>query len=288
MSARLLEGKMIADKINASLKREISALKARTKRGITLFSVGANGDHACRVYVKSQARAAQLLGVGYEHYVVGGAMKEDDLLKRIADKNRDSAVTGIMVQVPLPRHIDSAKVQQSIDPVKDVEGIHPDNLGKVLLGEGRLMPPTALACMELIEATGMDLYGKEAVIIGHSNIAGKPLSLMLLNKLATVTVCHVATSEKNNLRRHCERADLLVVAVGKPNLVKGEWIKKGAAVIDVGINRVRGKIVGDVEYAPASKRAGWITPVPGGVGPLTVTMLMRNVVTAARLQIEVK
>ncbi|MCK4249007.1 MAG: bifunctional 5,10-methylenetetrahydrofolate dehydrogenase/5,10-methenyltetrahydrofolate cyclohydrolase, partial [Candidatus Omnitrophica bacterium] len=167
---------------------------------------------------------------------------------------------------------------QHISPDKDAEGMHPENLGKVVLASGALAPCTPQAVMELIKASGIDLYGKEAVVVGHSEIVGKPVSLLLLEKLATTTVCHIGTGERGNLPDHVKRAEVLVVAVGVPGLVKGDWIKQGAVVIDVGINRVDGKIVGDVEFEAASQKAAFITPVPGGVGPLTVTMLLRNVI----------
>jgi methylenetetrahydrofolate dehydrogenase (NADP+)/methenyltetrahydrofolate cyclohydrolase len=169
-------------------------------------------------------------------------------------------------------------------PAKDAEGMHPANLGKIVLGQYRIGPCTAMAVMELLESTKMNLYGKEAVIVGHSEIVGKPLSLMLLNKFATTTVCHIATGERGVLADHVKRAEVLIVAVGKAGIVKGEWIKKDAIVIDVGINRAGDKILGDVEFDPAAERASYITPVPGGVGPITTTILMRNVVELFRGQ----
>jgi len=171
----------------------------------------------------------------------------------------------------------------SIAPAKDAEGMHPENLGHVLLGDAKLAPCTAQAAMQLIGSTGIELYGKEAVIVGHSEIVGKPLSMLLLSKFVTTTVCHIATGERGVLPEYVKNAEILVVAVGKAELIKGDWIKEGAIVIDVGINRVGDKLVGDVEFERAKQSAGFITPVPGGVGPLTVTMLMRNVVTASKL-----
>jgi len=198
--------------------------------------------------------------------------------------NADSLINGIIVQMPLPQHIDYKKISQFICPDKDVEGIHPANIGKLLFGKAEILPCTPAAVMELLQETGVNLYGKEAVVVGHSEIVGKPLALLLLDKFATVTVCHIGTAEAGRLAEHVAGAEVLVVAVGKARLIKGEWIKEGAIVIDVGINRVDGKIVGDVEFSAAQNRAAWITPVPGGVGPLTVTMLMRNLVRAAKLQ----
>jgi methylenetetrahydrofolate dehydrogenase (NADP+)/methenyltetrahydrofolate cyclohydrolase len=184
----------------------------------------------------------------------------------------------------LPGQIDYKKISQFILPEKDVEGMHPANIGKIVFGKANILPCTPAAVMELLKEAGVDLYGKEVVIVGHSEIVGKPLALLLLEKFATVTVCHIGTSKAGKLEEHIMKAEVLIVAVGKAGLIKGEWIKEGAIVIDVGINRVGDKIVGDVEFETAEKRASYITPVPGGVGPLTVTMLMRNVVEAAKLQ----
>jgi len=191
--------------------------------------------------------------------------------------NADAAVTAIILQLPVPKAIDAKKLSGMIAPLKDAEGMHPENLGRILLGNYRIGPCTAMAVMELLESTGEKLYGKEAVIVGHSEIVGKPLALMLLNKFATTTVCHIATGERGVLPEHVKRAEILVVAVGKAGIVKGDWVKDGAIVIDVGINRVGDKIVGDIEFEGASARASHITPVPGGVGPITTTILMRNV-----------
>ncbi|TBR15268.1 bifunctional 5,10-methylenetetrahydrofolate dehydrogenase/5,10-methenyltetrahydrofolate cyclohydrolase, partial [bacterium] len=213
------------------------------------------------------------------------AISEQKLIEFIQKLNNDKAVSGIILQMPLPGHIDYRKISQSIAESKDIEGISPVNLGKIIFGQARFIPCTAAAVMELVKHTGIDLMGKSVVIVGHSEIVGKPLSLLFLDKLATVTVCHIGTSRVGKLSDYVALADILVVAVGKPGLIKGEWIKKDAVVIDVGINRVDNKVVGDVEFETAQKRASWITPVPGGVGPLTVTMLMRNLILAAKLQV---
>jgi len=204
----------------------------------------------------------------------------DFILKLNADEN----VNGIIVQMPIPQHIDYKKISGLISPFKDVEGMHPANMGKVLFGRARIVACTANAIMELLNSTGIDLYGKEVVIVGHSEIVGKPLTLLLLEEFATVTVCHIGTSKAGKLEEHVRRAEVLIVAVGQAGLIKGDWIKEGATVVDVGINKVGDKIVGDVEFEAAQKRAAYITPVPGGVGPLTVTVLMRNLVEAAKLQ----
>jgi methylenetetrahydrofolate dehydrogenase (NADP+)/methenyltetrahydrofolate cyclohydrolase len=228
--------------------------------------------------VNAQKKAAELLGIGYELSVCPANMSQRDAERLINDLNKDNNVTAIILQLPVPKGIDARKLSGLIAPSKDAEGMHPQNLGKILLANYKIGPCTAMAVMELLESTKAKLYGKEAVIVGHSEIVGKPLSLMLLNKFATTTVCHIATGERGVLADHVRQAEILIVAVGKPGVVKGEWIKEGAIVIDVGINRVGDKIVGDVEFDVASQRASYITPVPGGVGPLTTTILMRNTV----------
>ncbi len=280
MGAQLLEGKTIAGKIKDGLKKEIEALTPKPK----LVSIQVGENLASAVYIKSQKKNAENLGIEYVLKTLDANITQQGLIELIEGLNQDDSVSGIIVQLPLPKGIDHRTVMSSISPQKDAEGMHPENLGHVLLGDSQLAPCTAQAAMELIESTGVKLYGKEAVVVGHSEIVGKPLSMLLLNKFVTTTVCHIATGERGVLPEHVKRAEILVVAVGKAELVKGEWIKEGAIVVDVGINRVGDKLVGDVEFEQAKERAAFITPVPGGVGPLTVTMLMRNVVNAFKLQ----
>ncbi|HPP66817.1 MAG TPA: bifunctional 5,10-methylenetetrahydrofolate dehydrogenase/5,10-methenyltetrahydrofolate cyclohydrolase, partial [bacterium] len=205
------------------------------------------------------------------------------LIRFIEQLNKDNSITGIILQLPLPTGMDVRKIQSKIAPNKDVEGVNPVNLGWILYGRPLLAPCTALAVKELIDSTGVDLYGKEVVMVGHSDIVGKPVALLLVDKFATVSICHIGTSDRGMLDHHVKEAEILIVAVGKAGLIKGEWIREGAIVIDVGINAVGDKIVGDVEFETAKERAGWITPVPGGVGPVTTAMLLKNTVTAARL-----
>ena len=280
MSAQLLEGKTIAAKIKENLKKEIESFKQKPK----LVSIQVGENPASAVYIKSQKKNAEELGIEYELKTLEIGVIQDILVAEIKSLNQDKGVSGIIVQLPLPKGIDHKLVMSAISPEKDAEGMHPENLGHVLLGGSRLAPCTAQAAMELIESTGVKLYGKEAVVVGHSEIVGKPLSLLLLNKFVTTTVCHIATGERGILPEHVKRGEILVVAVGKAELIKGDWVKEGAIVIDVGINRVGDKLVGDVEFEKAKERASFITPVPGGVGPLTVTILMRNVVNAFKLQ----
>jgi len=278
--AKLLEGKPIAEKIKEGIRTEVAALKIRPV--LASIQIGENAGAAA--YVKSQAKVAESLGIEYQLHKLGEETLEAHLIDFIQKLNLNKSVHGIIIQMPLPAAIDYKKISQYIDPKKDVEGMHPANIGKLLFGKSKLVPCTAASAMELINSTGVDLYGKEVVIVGHSEIVGKPLTLLLLDKFATVTVCHIGTSKAGKLEEHVKKAEILIVAVGKAGLIKGDLVKEGAIVVDVGINRVADKIVGDVEFEAAEKRAAWITPVPGGVGPLTVTMLMRNLVEAAKSQ----
>lgn len=284
MPAKLLEGKPIAKVIKENLKKEIGVLKERYKAGPTLATIQVGENQASSLYLKSQMKNAENLGVEFQLHKLKKDANQQTLIDYIKKLNQDDGVNGILVQLPLPGHINSKEIPLYINPAKDVEGMHPENLGKIIFGKTELVPCTAMAVMELIKSTYVDLYGKEAVVVGHSEIVGKPVSLLLLDKFATVTTCHIGTGERGNLADHVKRAEILVVAVGKAGLIKGEWVKEESIVIDVGINRVGDKIVGDVEFEAAQKRASFITPVPGGVGPLTVTMLMRNVVEAFKAQ----
>lgn len=278
--AKLLEGKPVAERIKEEVKKEVSLLKARP----VLASVLAGDNPGALAYVKSQQRAAEGLGIEYRLQQLSAGASEKELVELIRGLNADIKVNGIIIQMPLPAQIDYKKISAYILPEKDCEGMHPQNIGKIVLGKPAVLPCTAAAVMELLKETGADLYGKETVVVGHSEIVGKPLALLLLEKFATVTVCHIGTAQAGKLEGHVRRAEILIVAVGKAGLIKGEWVKQGAIVIDVGINRVGEKIVGDVEFAEAEKHAAIITPVPGGVGPLTVAMLMRNLVSCVKLQ----
>jgi methylenetetrahydrofolate dehydrogenase (NADP+)/methenyltetrahydrofolate cyclohydrolase len=278
--AKLLEGKPIAEKIKEGIRQEVQSLK--NKPVLASIMVGENAGAAA--YVKSQQKTAEGLCIEYQLHKLEADTSEDELIEFIKDLNNDKFVNGIIVQMPLPGQIDYKRISQNILPQKDAEGMHPINIGKIVFGKAKILPCTPAAVMELLNSTGIDLYGKEVVVVGHSEIVGKPLSLLLLDKFATVTVCHIGTSKAGKLEEHVRKAEVLIVAVGKAGLINGEWIKEGAIVIDVGINRVGDKIVGDVEFEGAQKRASYITPVPGGVGPLTVTMLMRNLVEATKLQ----
>jgi methylenetetrahydrofolate dehydrogenase (NADP+)/methenyltetrahydrofolate cyclohydrolase len=272
--AKLLEGKVVAERIKEGLKEEISGLSRKP----VLASVMAGNNPGVEAYVRSQQKTAAALGVEYLFHKLDKDITEAKLIEFIQVLNADKSVNGVIIQLPLPAHIDYKKICRFVDPEKDVEGMHPANMGRLVCGKAKVLPCTAAAVMELLKFIDVDLYGREVVVVGHSGIVGKPLALLLLEKLSTVTVCHIGTNVAGMLEQHIRAADILVVAVGKARLIKGELIKEGAIVIDVGINRVDGKIVGDVEFETAEKRAAYITPVPGGVGPLTVTMLMRNLV----------
>jgi methylenetetrahydrofolate dehydrogenase (NADP+)/methenyltetrahydrofolate cyclohydrolase len=278
--AKLLEGRPIAEKVKEEIKQDIQTLNIKP----VLASIQVGENAGAEAYVKSQKKTAEALGIEYQLHKLSQDTAETALVDFIGKLNSDKTVNGIIIQMPLPAQIDYKKISQFISPDKDVEGMHPANMGKIVFGKSRILPCTPAAVMELLKETNVDLYGKEVVVVGHSEIVGKPLSLLLLDKFATLTVCHIGTSKAGRLEEHVKKAEVLIVAVGKAGLIKGEWIKEGAIVIDVGINRVADKIVGDVEFEAAQIRASSITPVPGGVGPLTVTMLMRNLVEAVKLQ----
>jgi len=281
---QLLEGKKIAERIQGDIASKVTEIKEAYGVAVKVVAVSVGENEASQVYLKSQERTSR--SVGIEHAVISlpDEITNDDLMAEIRKLNIDPLVHGIIIQMPLPAHLSLGKAMNAIDPLKDVEGMHTDNLGMLVLKKLQLAPCTALAAMALIESTGVDLYGAEAVVVGASKIVGSPVSLLLTQHMATTTVCHIGTFEKGQLEAHVRRADVLVVAVGKASVIPGDWIKKGSIVIDVGINRVDGKIIGDVDYEGAKTRARFITPVPGGIGPLTVTILMNNVVTAFNLQ----
>lgn len=284
MGAHVVEGKVIAQGVYDELHAVIPQLIRQTGRRPVLVSVYVGSHPAIEVYIRSQNRAARRLGIEYRWYQLPDTVEEHEVLRRLDQLNRDPEVTGVILQLPLPAHLRRSILVNAIAPLKDVDGTHPENVGAALIGEMRVGSCTALAVMRMLDATGIAMEGKEAVIVGHSELVGKPLSLMLLDRQATVTICHIATARRGLLAEHARRAEILVVAVGSPEVIKGDWIRPDAAVIDVGINQVGKKIVGDVEYTPAWERAAFITPVPGGVGPVTVAMLMQNTLKAFEAQ----
>lgn len=284
MSAKILEGKPLALKLKEEIKKEVELLTNRLGKKPTLAALEVGDNQAAGVYFRVQEKAASELGIEYKHFRFPSDIGQNNFFTFLDSLNNDRNVSAIFIQMPLPKQIDCSLLPRYISSFKDAEGMHPENLGRLFFGKAKLIPCTAAAVMELLKSTGVSLYGKETVIVGHSEIVGKPLSLLCLEQFATVSVCHIATGERGLVADYVKRAEILIVAVGRAGLIKGDWVKEGAIVIDVGINKVGDKITGDVEFGEASGRASWITPVPGGVGPLTVTMLMRNLVEAAKLQ----
>lgn len=279
MTARIIDGNKVAQEERARIKQRVDERLREGKRapGLAVIKVGA--DPASEVYVRNKRRACAEAGFHSLAHDLPSDISQDALLSQIDALNRDPLVDGILVQLPLPAHINTEVVIERIHPDKDVDGFHPYNLGRLATRMPRLRPCTPFGIMRLIDTTGTELPGAEAVVIGASNHVGRPMALELLYAGCTVTVCHRYTRE---IETHIRRADILVVAVGKPGMVRGEWIKPGSVVIDVGINRLAdGRLVGDVEFEAARQHAGWITPVPGGVGPMTVAMLLHNTLHVA-------
>ena len=281
MTARILDGRRIAENLLDELKVRVDARVAAGlgRPGLAVVLVG--GDPASSVYVRNKRRAAEKVGIEAFDYDLPAGTSEGDLLALIDQLNADPKIHGILVQLPLPEHIDSQHVLERIVPHKDVDGFHPYNVGRLAVKMPLMRPCTPKGVMTLLASCGVDVVGKKAVVVGASNIVGRPQALELLLARATVTICHSATQ---NLAAEVAAADIVVVGVGIPNFVKGEWIKPGAVVIDVGINRLpNGKLCGDVEFDAAKERAAMITPVPGGVGPMTIATLLENTLAAAQM-----
>jgi methylenetetrahydrofolate dehydrogenase (NADP+) / methenyltetrahydrofolate cyclohydrolase len=274
VTAQLIDGKFVA----RALEQEVAAAISRLSFRPGLVAVRVGNDPASEVYVRNKAKKARELGLEGTELIHPESMSEAELLAEVERLNREDNVDGILVQLPLPKQIDSMKVIDAIHPAKDVDGFHPINVGMLHLGRPSLVPCTPAGVIRLIESTGEAIEGKHAVVIGRSDIVGKPVAALLLQRHATVTICHSRTRDLVAIARE---ADILVAAIGKARFVTADMIKPGAIVIDVGINRVDGKLAGDVDFNAAREVAGWITPVPGGVGPMTIAMLMKNTVTAA-------
>jgi methylenetetrahydrofolate dehydrogenase (NADP+)/methenyltetrahydrofolate cyclohydrolase len=275
----IIDGKAIAKMKREEIAKEVAKLNAKgITPGLAVILVG--DDPASQIYVRNKHRACKETGIYSREITLAKDTSEEDLLALIDKLNADSAIDGILVQLPLPKQIDPDKVIERISPHKDVDGFHPVNAGALLTGQEGFVSCTPLGIMELIKSTGQEISGKDAVVIGRSNIVGKPVAHLLLRENATVTICH---SRTRDLKSICQRADILVAAIGKAEMITGDYIKEGAIVIDVGINRLEsGKVVGDVAFEEASKKATYITPVPGGVGPMTITMLLYNTLLSAR------
>ena len=277
--AMIIDGKTIAAGIMEEVRVEVDRLKR--EKGITpALAVILVGDNpASRIYVKNKGKASSEAGIRSIEHILPQDAKEKEILSLISRLNNDPSVHGILVQLPLPAHIDEHSIVEAVSPQKDVDGFHPYNIGRLVTGRPTFEPCTPKGIMKLLDATGVPLSGKEAIVIGRSNIVGKPLALMLLKRDSTVTICH---SKTENLPEKIHSSDIVIAAIGKAGFVKGEWIKQGAVVIDVGINRTDKGLVGDVEFREAGKRASYITPVPGGVGPMTIAMLLSNTVEAVK------
>lgn len=276
---KIIDGKVIAAKIREEIAAGVATLKNKgVTPGLAVVLVGE--DPASQVYVSMKEKACATAGIFSDEHKLSAETTEAQLLALIDELNRDERIDGILVQLPLPKQIDESRVLEAISPKKDVDGFHPYNVGRLVTGNPLFQPCTPYGIMKMIEQTGVDLTGKEVVVVGRSNIVGKPVALMCLAQHATVTICH---SRTRDLAAQVAKADVLIAAVGRAEMIKGEWVKPGAVVIDVGVNRVgEKKLVGDVEFEAALERAGAITPVPGGVGPMTITMLLYNTLESAR------
>lgn len=287
MSAKIIDGKVLAAQMKENLKREVDALKHQTGQSLRIVSLIVGDDPGSKSYALSQQRAAEALGIHYELQQFSADTPVTDVLELIEQLNSFDHVHGIILNKPLPPQIDFNLCLNAINVEKDIEGMNLANLGRIFLGKSPVLPCTPASAMALLRSVGLNLRGKEAVVVGRSEIVGKPLSLLLLEEHITTTICHSATSQAGKLDEHLKRADIVIAAIGKPLFVKGDWIKPGAIVIDVGINQVDGHIVGDVDFQTVSQVAGYITPVPGGVGPVTSVMLMQNAVASYKQQLNI-
>ena len=280
--AKIIDGKAISAAVRAEIKENTAALKAETGvcPGLAVVIVGT--DPASQVYVRNKRRACEEVGFYSEAYELPESTTQDELEALVDKLNADPNIDGILVQLPLPRHLDEHAILLRIDPKKDVDAFHPYNVGRIMIGDYAFLPCTPAGVMELLRRSGIDCTGKECVVVGRSNIVGKPMSMLLLQANGTVTMCHSRTRDLSEVTR---RADILVVAIGKADFITGDMVKEGVVVMDVGMNRrADGKLTGDVDFDTVEPKASYITPVPGGVGPMTITMLMQNTLTAARVR----
>ncbi|CDD53533.1 MULTISPECIES: bifunctional methylenetetrahydrofolate dehydrogenase/methenyltetrahydrofolate cyclohydrolase FolD [Ruminococcus] len=280
--AKIIDGKEVSAQVKEQVKEEAAQLKAATGLQVGLAVVIVGNNPASRVYVNNKKKACEAVGFQSFEYALDEDTTQEELLELVEVLNENPQVNGILVQLPLPKQIDEKAIINAISPDKDVDAFHPSNVGRIMIGSYAFLPCTPAGVMELIASTGVSVSGKNCVVIGRSNIVGKPMAMLLLHQNGTVTICH---SRTQNLKEICARADILVAAVGKANFVTADMVKEGAVVIDVGMNRLdNGKLCGDVDFAAVEPKAGYITPVPGGVGPMTIAMLMRNTLTAAKQQ----
>jgi len=280
MSANIIDGKEVSKKIREEIREEVEKLKsAGVHPGLAVVLAGDNP--ASRVYVKNKGEACRSAGIHSEEHKLPADVKESELIDIINRLNKDPRINGILVQLPLPLHINKELVLKSISPDKDVDGFHEINMGRLFIGQEGLIPCTPFGIIKLLEYYNIPVEGKFAVVVGRSNIVGKPVAMMLLHRNATVAICHTRTK---NLKEVCLMGDILIAAAGRQGMITGDMVKEGAVVIDVGINRMdNGKLTGDVDFESAVKKAGWITPVPGGVGPMTIAMLLYNTLKAAKM-----
>ena len=275
----ILDGKKLSEKIKNQVKTEVDELK---KEGITpgLAVILVGNDPASQTYVRMKKNACEKVGMYSVVHEFPESITEKELLSTIDMINENPNIHGLLIQLPLPKHIDTTKVLERVSPLKDVDGFHPYNMGRLVEGLDTFAPCTPLGVMELFKEYNIDVYGKDVCVVGASNIVGKPMWALLVNEMATVDICHIATKD---LKEHTKRADIVIVGVGKPNLITADMVKKGVTVIDIGINKLEnGKLVGDVDFENVSKKASFITPVPGGVGPMTIAMLLKNTLKAAK------
>ena len=279
MSAVRMDGKMVSAKVRGSILEEVNGLKDKGVRpGLAVIIVGE--DPASKVYVRNKERACEECGFYSEKYALPEETTQEELLGLIDELNHNPRIDGILCQLPVPKHINEQAIIDAISPEKDVDAFHPINVGKIMVGNFDFLPCTPAGVMQLLEEYDIDPNGKNCVVIGRSNIVGKPMAMLLLHKNGTVTICH---SRTKNLKEVCAQADILVAAVGKADFVTADMVKEGAVVIDVGMNRKDGKLCGDVAFDEVNEKASYLTPVPGGVGPMTITMLMKNTLKAAKL-----
>lgn len=283
--ANIIDGKAVSAQVKEKIRQEVEQLKGQgVEIGLAVVIVG--DDPASQVYVRNKEKACEAVGFNSFKYALPAETTEEELLSLVDKLNNDDRVDGILVQLPLPKHLNDKIIIDNIRPDKDVDAFHPVNVGKIMIGDYSFLPCTPAGVMELIDSTGVEVAGKECVVIGRSNIVGKPQAMLLLHRSGTVTVCH---SKTQNLKEVCSRADILVAAVGRPKMITSEYVKEGAVVIDVGMDRdENGKLCGDVDFEDCKEKAGYITPVPGGVGPMTIAMLMQNTLTAGKMHKVIK
>ena len=279
--AKIIDGKVISKEVRGEIAADVVAFKEKYGRAPGLAVIIIGNDPASQVYVRNKKRACEEVGFYSENYELPEETSQAELIALVEKLNGDENIHGILVQLPLPKHLNETEVLLKIKPEKDVDAFHPYNVGKIMIGNHDLLPCTPAGVMVLLERSGVEVKGKNCVVIGRSNIVGKPMAMLLLHAHGTVTVCHSRTQD---LAEICRGADILVASIGKPEFVTGDMVKEGAVVVDVGINRLEnGKLVGDVNFAEVEPKASYITPVPGGVGPMTITMLLKNTLTAAEL-----